>query len=795
MSKDGQSLRQFIGLVLLSATVLAVEVLLTRIVSVLYYPVGVYFVISLALLGSAAGGVFVALAARRLQQRMIEAAALSCLGLALGIVAALISVVNVSTQPLALIPLALALAVPFLGGGLAISLLFSANPARANWLYLADLGGAGLGAIVASVILLWTSAQHALILSVCFASVAAVLLGGRWQRWQQWSVMAVAVVITVASPVLAARFVIPSLPPKELGLLFTVRNDVAREYQAWNSIARVDVVSVPGDRIALPSELDYKLVTQDGSAPTMILSEAALKPQADLTEHTILGIPYWIKPRPEVMIIGLGGGPDVVTALRYDAQRVVGVEINSRMIEIVSHTFANFAGRPYADPRVQVILGDGRHVVEASNDRFDIIQLTGVDTAVASVSASPNLAENYLYTVEAFKAYLRHLKRGGLLSISFPNVEGLSVRLFATGVQAMNELGIAVPLDSIVLSETGGFVHLLIKWQEPFTPDEINVLVRHFEADMIGIYFPLYYRLMGAGSPDFFSSHRLLLTPLTSRQSMYADYYAQWQKGNGPAWMARQRVETRPTTDDWPYFFIRDRWLTFMPTLSLLLFILGILAFFALLFLVVPLLAFRRQRARTTGALRLVVYFVGLGLAYMFVEVFFIQKMSLLLGHPAYAIAITLGGMLVASGMGSVLSTRLAWRPVTRITVAVLLLFILLIVHAWSLDLIVRGALTWPLLLRGLLAVLIVGLTGLLMGVPFPTGLSLLEGSAEGWVAWAWGMNGVGSVVASLVNLMISVTFGLRVALLTAAVIYVLALVAFRSWASAVSLDRGCRVT
>jgi SAM-dependent methyltransferase len=782
MKRDWLSLRQFVGLMLLSATVLTVEVLLTRIVSVLYYPVGVYFVISLALLGSAAGGVFVALAAHRMQH-MVQTAASACLLLAVGTLVALMAVAHAGAQPLTLVVLALALALPFLGGGLAVSLLFSANPGRANWLYFADLGGAGLGAVLASMILLWTSAQEAMILAAGWAGLAAMLLGVDWQRWLQCSVIAVIVAVGVASPWLATQLPIPSLPPKELGMLAAARGDMVREYQAWNPVARVDVVSVPGERIALPTELDYKLVTQDGGAPTMILNSAALEPQTDLTEHTILGIPYWIKPRPEVLIIGLGGGPDVVTALRYDARRVVGVEINSRMIEIVSRTFASYAGRPYADPRVQVILGDGRHVIEASTDHFDIVQLTGVDTAVASVSASPNLAENYLYTVEAFKAYLRHLKPGGLLSISFPNVEGLDVRLFATSLQAMGEMGIQKPLDSIVLSETGGFVHLLVKWQAPFTADDLKVLSRHFDSDMIGIYFPLYYRLMGAGTPDFFASHRLLLTPQTSGQNRYTDYYDAWRRGNGAAWLARQRVEARPTTDDWPYFFIRDRWFTYMPTLSLLLFTLAMLALFALLCLIVPLLVFRRQGARTTGAVRLMAYFTGLGLAYMFIEVFFIQKLSLLLGHPAYAIAVTLGGVLVASGVGSALSTRVTWQPVTRITVAVVVLVILLCAHAWSLDLVVRWALAWPLLLRVLLALLTVGMAGVLMGVPFPTGLILLQGEAEGWVAWAWGMNGVGSVMASLVNLMITVTFGLRVALLSAAVIYCLALLMLRSWA------------
>lgn len=793
MGWSWQKVRQSVGLVLLSASVLMLEVLLTRVISVLYFPIGVYLVISLALLGSAAGGVFVALAARRLGDRMNPIPALACVGLALGIVVALLATISASAEPMYMLPLSLAIALPFLGGGLAISALFNINPTSVHRLYLADLSGAGIGAVLASVILFLVSAPHAVILVACLAGLAAVLLSTCWRRWQQVFALAFVVLLAVVSPLLSRRLSIPALPPKELGELFSVRDDVVIEYQAWNPIARVDVVSIPGDRIELPDALDYRLVTQDGAAPSMVLGAGALDAQADFTEHTILGIPYWIKPAPEVLVVGLGGGPDVVTALHYGARRIVGVEINSRMIEIVSSVFSGFAGDPYSSPRVEVIMGDGRHVIEASADRFDIIQLTGVDTAVASLGISPNLAENYLYTVEAFKAYYEHLKPGGLLSISFPNARGLGLRMFAVGLQALDEMGVERPLDSMVVSETGGFVHLLVKWQQPFTSDEIAVLARHFDQEMFGIYFPLYHRLMGMGSPDTFSYHRLLLAPHVGLESVYADYYGQWEEGKGMSWMAQQRFEVRPATDDWPYFFIPDRWFSYMPTFSLLLFILGILAVFALFFLIAPLVVFRRQGMRTKGALRTMVYFVCLGLAYMFVEVFFIQKMSLLLGHPAYAIAITLGGMLLASGLGSVLSTRLPWGAVRRVTMVIILLLLLLCTHTWLLDDIVRSALAWPLAFRILLTLLIVSMAGVLMGVPFPTGLSAVgtrAGKTEGMIAWAWGMNGVASVMAPLVNLIVAVTFGLRVALLSAAVLYLLALLAFRSWGGVAATGR-----
>jgi hypothetical protein len=278
--------------------------------------------------------------------------------------------------------------------------------------------------------------------------------------------------------------------------------------------------------------------------------------------------------------------------------------------------------------------------------------------------------------------------------------------------------------------------------------------------------------------------------PYTGLKSAYVDYYDAWRAGKGAAWTAGQPVEVRPTTDNWPYFFIRDRWFTYMPTFSLLVFILGILMFFALLFLVVPLVVFRRQGIHMVGTVRLMGYFVCLGLAYMFVEVFFIQKMSLLLGHPGYSIAITLGGMLSASGAGSVLSSRLPWQALKRVTVAIALLSLVLGANAWLLDEVVRGALVWPMAFRVLLALLLVGIVGVLMGVPFPTGLSILAGREDGIVAWAWGMNGIASVIAPLVNLMIAITFGLRVALLSAVVLYLLALLAFRSGVGRAILER-----
>ena len=122
-----------------------------------------------------------------------------------------------------------------------------------------------------------------------------------------------------------------------------------------------------------------------------------------------------------VLIIGLGGGPDVQAALQAGAREITGVEVNARMIELVTGPFTDFVGRPYSDPRVTIMEADGRHIVQRSAETYDIIQLTGVDTTVAALGGNPNLSENYLYTIESFSEYYKHLSPDGLLSVSFPD--------------------------------------------------------------------------------------------------------------------------------------------------------------------------------------------------------------------------------------------------------------------------------------------------------------------------------------------------------------------------------------
>ncbi|MGH2628198.1 MAG: hypothetical protein ACRDHY_16285, partial [Anaerolineales bacterium] len=633
MVERRQGNRLLLGVFLLSAALLAFEVFLVRVVSILLYPVATYLVISLALLGFGVSGA--ALSLRRADQPpplslAVWGAAAFGLAVPLALAGAWVSAGEAAIA----LSLPFIFALPFALGGLAIATALSWPRSVVHQVYFADLLGAGLGAglILLGLRYLTGVQVGALIAALGLLAAAAMALPRRLNL----GLGLAAGVLALGGLMAPFAYGIVPIAPKELALFTSLGPQVRWEYQAWSPLARVDVVSLPGDRITLPEPLEYKLVTQDGGAPTLLLSIPDVR-AADFADHTILGVPYWIKPRPIVFIIGLGGGPDVQAALHFGARAVTGVEINPQMVALVTGRFAHFTGYPYADPRVTVVQGDGRHVIRLSRERYDIVQLTGVDTTVASPGANPNLAENYLYTVEAFREYFQHLTPEGVISVSFPDVEGLSLRLVATAWEALRAEGVAEPQSHIVVSRSGGFTHILIK-RSPLTQPEIDTLRARFGQPLWGVYFPLYHRLFGT---SFDPANEILFTPDSGPGGPHAELMAALDDGRAAEWMASQTRDIRPPTDDRPFVFVLDRWGLYAPNQETLALALAILGAATLVFLFAPLLAQHRHGLTLAGAPWLSVFFLALGLGFIAVEVNLIQKLTLLLGHPSYALATT----------------------------------------------------------------------------------------------------------------------------------------------------------
>jgi hypothetical protein len=299
-----------------------------------------------------------------------------------------------------------------------------------------------------------------------------LLAESRWLAHRFAPTAAALILLTFASP---ARFGMTPAALKELARALRLDGEPRWEWSQWNPLARIDVVSSKGIARAGAAP-GLQVVTQDGGAPSLLVQPDPSVRSASARSPNPVPDP----PGAPMLIIGLGGGPDLLAALEY-APRADVVEVNPPWSTFPG-PFAEFVGDPLTDPAVNVTEGDGRFFVARSDDVYDVIQLTGVDTAVASAAGSPNLAENYLYTREAVQLYFDHLSPDGLLAVSFPNVEGMGLRLVNLVTQTLANAGVEHPEAHIVVSEITGYVHVLMK-MSPFTEEELQALETFFEGE------------------------------------------------------------------------------------------------------------------------------------------------------------------------------------------------------------------------------------------------------------------------------------------------------------------------
>ena len=772
------------GIGLLSAAMLGLEMLAIRWISILYYPLAAYIVIALALMGlGISGGVLAVRGDRRLltaRQASIFAALFSA-----STIGAMAFAWAAPASPWLAVGLIPGLALPFFFAGLALATLFATRSTRVSQVYFADLLGAGVGAVVTMLALEWTDGIRLGWLLAGAGVIAAALLAP--SRGLRIGFACGAVALTLLAFTAPIPFGISPVAPKELARALQREGAPAWESSQWNPLARIDVVSFGDDRLDPALPLEYKLVTQDGGAPSLLIRPDPTLGR--LGEQTIFGIPFWIRPQADVLIIGLGGGPDLLAALEYDPRRVDVVEVNPAMIDLVESRYADFVGNPLADPRVSVTQGDGRFFVARASGSYDLIQLTGVDTAVAS-AASPNLAENYLYTQEAFRLYHAHLSPDGILAVSFPNVDGLGLRLVNLVTQTLAQAGVERPEDHIVLADITGYVHILMK-RSPFTDKELETLERGFQRRISSVYFPLYHRLFGDPPQSFIERSAIVASPEAEWPGVYGDYLTAWRQGRQDEFLRSQPQTVEAPIDDHPFIFVLDKWGQRAPNLRALTGLLTALLMASAVLLLGPPAILQRRGTRVPARGSLGVYFLAIGLGYILLEVSLIQKLSLFLGHPSLALATTIGGLLVASALGSLASGRWKGRPQTLVAISALTVAALAAAMTPLLLLITERLLGQPLPVRLLVSLALLALPGFFMGVPFPTGLAYVKTLFPAFVPWAWGLNATASVSATILGLLIALLVGLNAVFLTAAVLYGVAAMAFAVAAVRSSMARG----
>ena len=761
------------GLALTSFAALLLELALTRLFSVVLFYHFAFLAISIALLGLGAGGVFAYLWKSRLAQVSTrELASRLCKWNAALVVVVLEIVLHVPVALdvsgknfLRLTALYLAAAAPFFLTGLLSSVVFARETKRIPRLYGADLCGGALACLAVVPLLNWLGGPNAILVSGIALAAAAMIWAESYSSRRNSAWLGLALIALTAANYSGRLIDIVYAKGK-------FRDPAWVEFARWNALSRVEV-----DRQGYA-----KAIVIDADASTYIMN-ADLKQWHDTDwERNLMAAPpalaNVLRPHGDYAIIGPGGGVDVLRAVANGSASVTGIEINPIIATtIMRGGYADYAQHLYDRPDVHIHVTDGRSFLRATPQRFDIVQMTLVDTWASTAAGAFALSENNLYTVEAFREYFDHLKPDGMIAITrweFRNPRE-ALRVVAVAMEALHSLGVANPARNFIVTSQGsldedGIPVVVLAKKTPFTSAEEDAAAAHCER---------------------YSELDPLYLPTAPGQNPFSELIS----SNDPqAFARRYAYNVSPVSDNAPFFFftlkpdqiLGDRslrhgidWKVNLGVLILLL-VLVISIAAVLAFLVLPLVV-RGARLRQSPVPLL--YFIAVGLGYILVEIAFIQRFVLFLGHPTYALTVVIFLLMISSGAGSLFSRRclprsqMGWIPFSLI-LAVLSVYVYLLprqLAAWvGLDF------GYRLLLSGVLLVPL----GFLMGMPFPTGLRSLAASSgpdspaplENAVEWAWAMNAGASVLGSVLAMVIAIQFGLTVTLACGAAAYVLAL-------------------
>jgi spermidine synthase len=771
-----------LGVACASAATIGLELTLTRIFSVTLYYHFAFMVISVAMLGLSVAGVLLYLLPRLFDER--RAAVLAAGFMALFALLTPFTLKVAVDNPVSLThwrdnlgrlaALYAATGATLLCSGFAISLAIASARERIGRVYAFDLVGAAVGCAAVIPAVSTLSGPGAVLFCGALGAIAAGCFAFSAERpagAARVALVSVAGLLTVALFALAAgeegqgRFGRARNPSKFLG-------NRPVEFEKWNSFSQITV--------APAGSADHKWIFIDADAATRLWSgnikADGYKAPRRYGEVRVASLAYAIRHDGTALIIGPGGGTDVISALYHGVPRVVGVEVNPIIVNnVVKDRYASFGGDLYRDPRVEVVVDEGRSYIRRAREPFRTIQATLVDTWAASSSGAFTLSENNIYTVEAFEEFLDHLSPGGIVTItrwydaSRPKE---FLRLVALGRTALERRGVppARVHQHVVLAADRERRATLLLSRDPFTAADLETLAAKAAEGNLQLLF----------SPSGAAIDRLLTDYLRAPDSA--------------AFLAAQPFDASPTTDDRPFFFYNLRQADLLRILenlgalelnnlgvAILLLLLLAASLLTLLLVVLPLLIFERGALRgdRRAKLRVLGYFVSLGLGFILVEIGFLQTFVLFLGHPIYALAVVLASLLLASGIGSGLSPRWYDRLGARglVSRVVIALAAVLVIYGLLLGPMFHALLGLPLSVRIGIAGLLVAVPGLLMGMLLPCGVRVAQGMGPGLVPWGWGLNGSAGVVGSVLAVALSMNVGFRLALFAGIGVYLIGLV------------------
>ena len=788
----------------LSAAALAYEVLLVRLFSIIHWHHFAFMVISIALLGYGVSGSMITIFQRGLLHRYNSVLIINTIMFGLSAIVCFIVVQRLpfnaleilwdTSQWQRLLMSYLLLTLPFFFVANAIALTMARYHERIALVYGVDLIGAGFGAIAILVLLQLLPPDAVLrILGVAglFAGLLAVRNLACLGRIIASSCIALLTVLILFAPADWFELRLSEFKGLEQVLLINGTKHLLRHS---NSISQVDVIesrhiplrNAPGMSLLSPTPPpDQLAVFRDGDEMTTI--DHITGPDSLVyQDYMCSALPYHIQDSPQqVLVLGSATGNELLQAALHNAGHVDAVEADTQLTSLITEDYADYFSWNSISDHVSFHNTSSRGFAASTKNSYDLI-VTGVPGGSSGGAAGVHaLAVSYDFTIEALEKYLTLLEPDGLLSITLwtSTPERGNLRLFATAVEAMHKHGIEQPGNNMAWIRSWNTATLVIK-NSALTETEI-MRIREFSkarafdlAWLPGITQDEINRYQLLQQPVFYIAAKSMLS--SSPESFINDY----------------KYDIRAVTDNHPYFNNSFKWSSLPELLGIsgrggiamidvgyptLLFTLLQAIIAATLLILLPLAFVRRNnKPKLSRRRNIVIYFISIGLAFLFIELAFIEKFTLILSQPLYAVAVTLCAFLIFSGLGSLYAQKQmsdsSYEIIPKLlTRSITLIATITLIYIFAIPQITDIVMAMSETARIIAAVLLAAPLSFAMGMPFPLGLAGTRHNDPQLMPWAWGINGCASVLSAILAILLAIEIGFSGVMLTALLFYVLA--------------------
>jgi len=809
-----------------SFTILCYEIILTRIFAITQWQNLAAFIISLALLGFGASGTGIALLKNQIEKHfngfVLTALFLYPLSMCMGFILYCKTPFNPfeigidNRQLYYFLQYFIAMGIPFFFGATVIGIALTKFPIGKT--YFSNLIGSGIGAIFVILVSYFLHPYSILIGITIISFLTAIIFSFRGcnnltitygkdksasnvrriSRYIRKKVILLhplnlkkRVFITnlLLSIVIVALFCysVDYLDLKKISQYKSISKtlnlpDSKIIKERYSPLGLVQVVEAEGLRstVGLSLVSPYEVPIQkgiffDGEAMSAITPFDGAKEEIKYLNYIPSALPYNIlddSEKEKVLIVGVGGGEGTLKALLHDFKNISGLELNRKVVKLMKDDYSKFSGNIYNHPRVTIINNEARGFIQSTREKYNLIEISMLDTYNTAASGIYALNETNLYTVESIREFFLHLKENGLLAITrwVVNPPRDNLKMLNICIHALKSLDIKDISKHIIYIRTIQAATLIIS-KNPVSEKMINKTKEFCKRRLFDIIYydgikenevnrfvkldtPIYYlatkNLLSERASDFINEYDFDIKPATDNRPYFYNFF----KYKTLKYILKYGTDKIPFTE-WGYL-----------TLIILLIPVIIISF---VLIVVPLLFLKKGKRGLN--VKILLFFGLIGIGFFFIEMPLIQKLILFLSHPTYSLSVIISSLLVFSGIGSYFSDKI-FKEEKRILYSTLLIVSIIILYLLTFDIVLPVFMNANVIIKILVTIILLAPLGFFMGIPFPQGLSMIKRIESFKVPWAWGINGFFSVISTILATLFAILFGFKVVFVLATLCY-----------------------